>query len=157
MRHTGMRIGHHVAIDRDFDYLIGQEEFINIEDYVAIGNGVKFWNFNHINVGSFCHFAADSTLVNGGHNISSLEPFSGPLVIGRGCWIGNGARIVGSLVIGDNVIIAAGAVVVEDIPAGAVVAGVPARIIKMRDLADRQWHLGDEFFSPATFQLIRDE
>ncbi len=148
-----MEIGNNVAIDHGFTCLTGQEEYIHIGDYAAIGIGARFWNFNHIYVGKFCMFAADVTLVNGGHAVDSLEPFSGPLVIGSGCWLGNGARIVGPLTIGDNAIVAAGAVVVKDVPPGAVVAGVPARIIRMRQIPDQLWHLGGDHFSPCTFEL----
>lgn len=155
LRRTGMEIGSNVAIDRGFTCLTGQEEYIHIGDHAAIGIGARFWNFNHIYVGKFCMFAADVTLVNGGHAVDSLEPFSGPLVIGNGCWLGNGARIVGPLTIGDNAIVAAGAVVVKDVPPGAVVAGVPARIIRMRQIPDQLWHLGGEYFSPCTFELLK--
>jgi maltose O-acetyltransferase len=157
LRRAGIEIGTHVAIDRGFTCLTGQEEFIHIGDYTAIGIGARFWNFNHIHVGRFCMFAADVTLVNGGHDVNTLEPFSGPLIIGNGCWIGNGARIIGPLVVGDNSIVAAGAVVVGDVPAGAVVAGVPARVIKMRDMSEKQWHLGGDYFSPQSFELIQEE
>ena len=155
LRLTGMEIGGNVAIDHGFTCLTGQEEYIHIGDYSAIGIGARFWNFNHIYVGKFCMFAADVTLVNGGHAVDSLEPFSGPLHIGNGCWIGNGARIVGPLSIGDNVIVAAGAVVVKDVPAGTVVAGVPARVVRMREISEELWHLGGEFFSSQTFDLIK--
>ena len=51
------------------------------------------------------------------------------IVIGRGTWIASGAIILGGVTIGENVIVAAGAVVTRDVPDGAVVAGVPARVI----------------------------
>lgn len=153
-RRLGMDIGNKVAIGRNFDYLEGHEHLIHVADHVTIGHAVRFWNFNHIRIGRFCMLAAGTTLTNGGHDVSNLEPFSGELVIGNGCWVGNGAQIIGPLTIGDNVIIAAGAVVVNDVPAGVVVAGVPARIIRRRELADKQWHLGGEYFSPTSFELL---
>jgi acetyltransferase-like isoleucine patch superfamily enzyme len=156
LRRAGIEIGTKVAIDRGFTCLTGQEEFIHIGDYATIGIGARFWNYDHIHIGRFCMFAADVTLVNGGHDVNTLKPFSGPLTIGNGCWIGNGARIIGPLVVGDNAIVAAGAVVVGDVPAGAVVAGVPARVIKIRDLAEKQWHLGNTWFSPYTFESVED-
>ncbi|MDP1645537.1 MAG: acyltransferase [Thiobacillus sp.] len=152
MRLAGLDIGNHVAIDHGFLCLTGQEEYIHIGDYSAIGVGVKIWNFNEVQIGKFCMFAADVTLVNGGHDKNSLEPFSGPLVIGNGCWIGNGARIVGPLSVGDNVIIGAGSVVIKDVPPNSIIAGVPAKIIGMRELPDRVWHLGGDYFSPHTFE-----
>lgn len=97
-------------------------------------------------------FAADVTLTNGGHHPDTFIPFSGPLKVGNGCWIGNGARIVGSLTIGDNAIVGAGAVVIRDVPAGSIVAGVPARKIGERALPEKVWHLGNTFFDPITFE-----
>jgi acetyltransferase-like isoleucine patch superfamily enzyme len=49
--------------------------------------------------------------------------------IGRGCFIGAGANIIGGITLDDNVIVGAGAVVTSDVPDGAFVAGVPARIM----------------------------
>lgn len=53
-----------------------------------------------------------------------------PIVIGRGVWVGAHATILGGVHIGDNAIVAAGAVVNKDVPAGKIVGGVPARILK---------------------------
>ncbi len=51
--------------------------------------------------------------------------------IGKNVTICTGARIIGDLTIGDNVIIGAGSVVVKDIPSNVIVAGVPAKVIKL--------------------------
>lgn len=51
-------------------------------------------------------------------------------VIGNNVHIANGAKIIGPVRIGDNVIIGANAVVVKDVPDNCIVAGVPAKIIK---------------------------
>jgi acetyltransferase-like isoleucine patch superfamily enzyme len=157
LRRAGINISRTgVAIDHGFLCLTGQEENIFVDDFVAIGIGAKFWNFNEIRVGKFCMFAADVTLTNGGHDTETFEPFSGPLIIGNGCWIGNGARIIGPLAIGDNVIIAAGAVVVNDVPSGSIVGGVPAKVLGTRKLQSKVWHLGNDYFSPQTFELVKE-
>lgn len=49
--------------------------------------------------------------------------------IGNRCFIGAGAKIIGNIIIGDDVVIGANAVVTKDIPSGSVVGGVPAKII----------------------------
>jgi hypothetical protein len=54
-----------------------------------------------------------------------------PIVIAENVWIGANATILPGVVIGDNAIIAAGAVVTKHVPENAVVAGVPAKVIKM--------------------------
>lgn len=55
-----------------------------------------------------------------------------PTKIGRDVWIGANAVILGGVTIGDGAVIAAGAVVTKDVEAGAVVAGVPARLVRKR-------------------------
>lgn len=57
---------------------------------------------------------------------------SSPIRIGNGVWIAQGASILEGVTIGDNAIIAAGAVVNHDVLAGAIVGGVPAKLLKMR-------------------------
>lgn len=53
-----------------------------------------------------------------------------PIIIGRNCWIGENVRICKGVTIGDGSVIAANAVVTKDVPANAVAAGNPARIVK---------------------------
>jgi maltose O-acetyltransferase len=56
-----------------------------------------------------------------------------PIIIGNNVWVGMGVKIVDGVTIGDNAVIAAGAVVNKDVPENAVAAGVPARVVKMID------------------------
>lgn len=154
LRLTGMKIDHHVVIDEGFFVLTLCEENVTISAYAAIGHRFSCFAFNKISVGKFCMFAANVTLTNGGHDTNSFVPFSGPLTIGNGCWIGNGAHICGPITVGDNAIVAAGAVVVNDVPASAIVAGIPAKVIGYRVLPDKVWHLGNIWFSPDKFDLV---
>lgn len=54
-----------------------------------------------------------------------------PVHIKQNAWIGAGATILGGVTVGQNAIVAAGAVVSKDVPDNAVVAGVPAKVIKI--------------------------
>jgi len=56
-----------------------------------------------------------------------------PVVIGNDVWIGDRVIILPGVTVGDGSILATGAVVTRDVPAHAIVGGVPARIIKMRN------------------------
>lgn len=56
----------------------------------------------------------------------------GDIRIGNKCYISTGVTILGPITIGNNVTIAAGAVVTKDVPDNCVVAGVPAKIVKMK-------------------------
>ncbi|SHE13303.1 Galactoside O-acetyltransferase [Chlamydia abortus] len=56
--------------------------------------------------------------------------FPSPVVIGKNVWIGSNATILPGVTIGDNSVVAAGAVVTKDVPENTVVAGVLAKVIK---------------------------
>ena len=54
-----------------------------------------------------------------------------PIHIGKRVWLGANVTVLQGVTIGDNAIVAAGAVVTKDVPANAIVGGVPAKVIKM--------------------------
>lgn len=56
--------------------------------------------------------------------------YPSPIVIGRNVWVGASATILPGVTIGDNAIIAAGAVVTKDVAENTIIGGVPARVIK---------------------------
>ena len=79
-------------------------------------------------VGKNCHVGAGAVLAG------VIEPASAtPVIVEDGVLIGANAVVIEGCRIGAGAVVAAGAVVVSDVPAGAVVAGCPARIIKMKD------------------------
>ena len=53
-----------------------------------------------------------------------------PIVIGRNAWLGADVKILAGVTIGENAIVAAGAVVSKDVPANTIVGGVPAKEIR---------------------------
>lgn len=53
-----------------------------------------------------------------------------PIVVRRNAWIGAGATVLPGVTVGENAVVAAGAVVTADVPANTVVAGIPARVIR---------------------------
>ena len=53
-----------------------------------------------------------------------------PITVGRNVWVGSNSTILSGVTIGDNAVIAAGAVVTKDVEANTVVGGVPAKFIK---------------------------
>ncbi len=94
-----------------------------------------------------------STLAQCGAAFAPVSTFAErrPIVVGHDVWLGAGVFVRDSVTIGDGAIVAAGAVVVRDVPPYAVVAGVPARILRHRftpDVVARllalQWWRWDE-------------
>ena len=79
-------------------------------------------------VGKNCHIGAGTVLAG------VVEPASAtPVIIEDNVMIGANAVVIEGCRVGENAVVAAGAIVVNDVPANAVVAGCPARIIKMKD------------------------
>jgi acetyltransferase-like isoleucine patch superfamily enzyme len=59
----------------------------------------------------------------------------GDITIGDGAWIGHGVTVLQGVTIGEGAVVAAGAVVTRDVPANAIAAGVPAKVIGSRNVA----------------------
>ena len=79
-------------------------------------------------IGARCHVGAGAVLAG------VIEPASAtPVIVEDNVLIGANAVVIEGVHIGEGAVVAAGAVVIEDVPAGAVVAGCPARVIKMKD------------------------
>jgi len=153
LRKTGLTLGKGVIIDQGFDwFLIGGS--LTLKDKAAIGKDVSIYNFDDVSIGKFAMIASNTLIANGGHEKNTLEPFSGPIKIGNGVWIGAGSKIIGAnIIIGDNAIFGAGTLVIHDVPAGTIVAGVPGKVIGKRNLPKKVWHLGG-YFCPKTFQPL---
>src|SRR5262249_34982427 len=92
-----------------------------------------------ITIGNGCLFGHSVHLYDHNHRLGNPDqPFSaqdyerGEIKIGDNVWIGAKATILKGVTIGDGAIVGAGAVVTRDVPPYAIVAGVPAKLIRMR-------------------------
>ncbi len=87
----------------------------------------------HCQIAPFCCFFPYDHGVRPGIPIHKQPLESkGPILIGNDVWIGTGVIVLSNVRIGDGAVVAAGSVVTKDVPAGAIVAGVPARVVRMR-------------------------
>ncbi|MNC32530.1 Maltose O-acetyltransferase [compost metagenome] len=91
-----------------------------------------------VHIGDNCMLAPGVHIYTATHPLDAETRNSGvefgkPVTIGHNVWIGGRAVINPGVTIGDNVVVGSGSVVTKDIPANAVVAGNPARVIKMVD------------------------
>lgn len=99
-----------------------------------IGERVKVYNLGMITLGDDTVVSQDVTICAGTHDYSdaSLPLIRPEIRIGDGVWICAEAFIGPGVTIGDNAVVGARAVVTQNVPAGMVVAGNPARVIKSR-------------------------
>ena len=109
---------------------------IRIGNYCLICPGVRIGSAHEIVVGDNCMIASNAYLTDSDwHDIYNRISIgkTAPINIANNVWIGDSAIVCKGVTIGENSIIGAGAVVVDDIPAHCVAAGNPARIVKQLD------------------------
>jgi UDP-2-acetamido-3-amino-2,3-dideoxy-glucuronate N-acetyltransferase len=94
-------------------------EGVTIEDEVFIGHGVNFINDNY-----------PRATTSGGAPQTEADWEVIPTVVKRGASIGTGSTILGGVQIGAGAIVGAGSVVTKNVPAGTIVAGNPATLIR---------------------------
>ncbi len=71
-----------------------------------------------------------------------------PVCLGHNVWVGDHATVLKGVTIGDNSVVAAGAVVTQDVPANTVVAGNPARVVKTLDPDEPRYTRADLYADP---------
>lgn len=140
----GVTLGNNVTI-REFCWLQLTStpdmpgETIIIGDNTYIGPRVNLGGAAKLDIGSCCQIGAGVSFVAEGHNYADERIFEGGvtrkgITIGDDCWIGNNAVILDGVVLEEGVVVGAGAVVTKSFSKGAVIAGVPAVVVKDRGL-----------------------
>ena len=96
--------------------------------------------FQHVSIGRECIIADRVMMIDFDHGMVEVERpireqgiYKRDVEIGHNVWIGYGACILRGVTVGDNAVIGTSSVVTTDVPANAVVGGVPAKLIRMRD------------------------
>lgn len=129
----------------------------NISGDVSIGSNTSIYGpnvaihskLNAIKVGRYCSIASNVTILEYSHNLKRPSTYyfnqnifsgsvkddlisKGGVSIGHDVWIGCNSVILGGVNVGNGAVVAAGSIVIKDVPAYAIVAGNPAKIIKFR-------------------------
>lgn len=106
---------------------IGEHTHISAIKKIKIGDGLLTGRYVYIGDNSHGELSLEDAIIP---PINRKLVSKGEVVIGNNVWIGDKATILSGVHIGDNVIVAANAVVTKEVPSNCVVAGVPANIIK---------------------------
>jgi acetyltransferase-like isoleucine patch superfamily enzyme len=136
-RGPGIDLGARVTLNR-FAFLQGDKGGIRLGDRVEVNNQTIINGTGGVDIGADTLIGPGVKIISyqhqyaAGRPIREQETISRPIRIGCDVWIGANAVILAGVSVGDGAVIAAAAVVTRDVPAGAVVAGIPARAIKMR-------------------------
>ena len=131
---------------------------IHIGDYVLICPGVRIDSALEVRIGNSSMLAAGVYITDANwHGIYDRTEVIGTarqVVLGENVWIGDGATLCKGVRIGDDSIVGAGSVVVHDVPAGCIVAGNPAAVVRKLD-ADRVRRTRQQMFADPD-ALARD-
>jgi acetyltransferase-like isoleucine patch superfamily enzyme len=110
----------------------------------VMGQDCTISAFQHVSIGRECVIADRAMLIDFDHGVVDVDKpirlqgiYKRDVRVGHNVWIGYGACVLRGSSVGDNAIIGSNSVVTHDVPANAVVGGVPARLIRMREAPQR--------------------
>ena len=100
--------------------------------------------YRHVKIGAECVIADRTMFIDFDHGVVETERairhqgiYMEDVRVGSNVWIGYGACILRGVSVGDNSVIGTNSVVTKDVPANAVVGGVPARVLRMREAPEQ--------------------
>ncbi len=113
---------------------------VEIGEKTVMGQECTISAYQRVRIGQQCVIADRAMFIDFDHGVVEVERpirsqgiYKRDVVVGSNVWIGYGACILRGVRVGDNSIVGTNSVVTKDVPANAVVAGIPARIIRMRE------------------------
>lgn len=113
---------------------------VSIGSKTVMGQECTISAYQHVSIGRECIVADRVMLIDFDHGVVEVERpirlqgiYKRDVHVGHNVWMGYGACILRGVTVGENSIVGTNAVVTHDVPANAVVGGVPARVIRMRE------------------------
>jgi acetyltransferase-like isoleucine patch superfamily enzyme len=134
-----VRLGRFVWIG-DGSKIRCHEGEVEIGEKTVMGQECTISAYRRVRIGEQCVIADRAMFIDFDHGIVEVERpirvqgiYMRDVEVGNNVWIGYGACILRGVRVGDNSVIGTNSVVTKDVPANAVVGGIPARIIRMRE------------------------
>jgi acetyltransferase-like isoleucine patch superfamily enzyme len=113
---------------------------VEIGDKTVMGQECTISAYQHVRIGQQCVIADRAMFIDFDHGVVEVERpirqqgiYKRDVEVGSNVWIGYGACVLRGVRVGDNAVIGTNAVVTADVPANAVVGGVPAKVLRMRE------------------------
>jgi acetyltransferase-like isoleucine patch superfamily enzyme len=138
-RHATLHIGRWAWIGHDTKIRVHEGE-VRIGAKTVMGQECTISAFQHVSIGRECILADRVMLIDFDHGVVEVERpirlqgiYKRDVRVGHNVWMGYGACVLRGVSVGDNSIVGTNAVLTTDVPENAVVGGVPARVIRMRD------------------------
>jgi acetyltransferase-like isoleucine patch superfamily enzyme len=123
------------------------EGVVEIGAKTVMGQECTISAYQRVRIGEECVIADRAMFIDFDHGMVEVDRpirvqgiYKRDVEVGNNVWIGYGACVLRGVSVGDNSVIGANSVVTKDVPANAVVGGIPARIIRMREApAQMRW------------------
>jgi acetyltransferase-like isoleucine patch superfamily enzyme len=113
---------------------------VEIGAKTVLGQECTISAFQHVSIGRECILADRVMLIDFDHGVVEVDRpireqgiYKRDVRVGHNCWLGYGACVLRGVTVGDNAIVGTSAVVTREVPENAVVAGIPARVLRMRE------------------------
>jgi acetyltransferase-like isoleucine patch superfamily enzyme len=142
-RGATLRIGRWAWIGHGCKIRVHEGE-VSIGAKTVMGQECTISAFQHVSIGRECILADRVMLIDFDHGVTEVERpirlqgiYKRDVEVGHNVWIGYGACILRGVSVGDNTVIGTSAVLTRSFPANAVLAGVPARVIRMREAPEQ--------------------
>jgi acetyltransferase-like isoleucine patch superfamily enzyme len=138
-RHASLRIGRWAWVGHHSKIRVHEGQ-VSIGAKTVMGQECTISAYQHVSIGKECIIADRVMLIDFDHGVVEVERpirlqgiYKRDVRVGSNVWMGYGACVLRGVSVGHNSIVGTNAVVTKDVPENAVVGGVPARVLRMRD------------------------
>ncbi|HEY2398025.1 MAG TPA: acyltransferase [Solirubrobacteraceae bacterium] len=138
-RNATLRVGRWAWIGHGTKIRVHEGE-VSIGAKTVMGQDCTISAYQHVSIGRECIVADRVMLIDFDHGVTEVERpirlqgiYKRDVRVGHNVWMGFGSCVLRGVTIGENSIVGTNAVCTRDVPANAVVGGVPARLIRMRE------------------------